>query len=550
MITTSIAEIVSIASLVPFLTAITNPQKLYNLELMRPLIVFFSIHSYEDLLFPVTMLFISTALFAGACRIYLVYFMSKITYSITAEISSMIYKIYLMKDYLYHISTSKDVMLDMIVNKSNNSMRNIILSSLTLGSSIAIFSIIVFALFIYNWLVTSVAILFFGGIYFFADFITRTKTRSNNNIISEFSYKNIREIKESLGSIKNAILAGVTNYFVENFISLNSKIKSAQASNVFISNSPRYFIEALGMVVIAVIAYNLSDSGDATYIFTILGIFVLSTQKLLPIMQKIYNSNKVIKQNTVQAEQIISLIEEAEALQKNNLSKTIAFKDFKDAIIFKDVKFSFGSKVIFNHLNFTLKKGSRVAVVGESGVGKTTLLDLLMGLLSPETGKIIIDNKALSTDNIASWRSLLSHVPQDCFLSNKTIQENVAFAIPKNLINMKRVIRACKQAQVHDFINSLPEKYNTIIGSGGRVLSGGQAQRFGIARALYQKSSVIILDEATNSLDKITEESVLLSLNKLPSTITVIMITHSKTPLKSCDTLMKVTKRGVKIEKI
>lgn len=552
MVITSLAEIISIASLIPFLAVITSPERLFNFELLIPLYNYFNIDSKEELLFPVTILFMGTAIFSGVCRTLLLHLSTKLTGSITAFISFRVYDIYLKNDYIFHISTSKEAMVDMIVNKSNTSIRTIVLAYLTAASSITILSSIVIALFFYNWIITLASISFFFIIFLIIEIFTREKTKQNNKVVSEYSSLNLRLIVESMRSIKDVIISGTTNYFLKNFYKLNTKIKLAHSSNIFISQFPKFLIESLGMVVIAIFAYQFAIHGRSEDIIAVLGVFVLSSQKLLPMMQKIFTSFKQIKQNSIQANLVINIIENHSDTNHFNLRTRFSKKNllpFKKNIEFKNVEFSYNDKeIIFGKgLNFKINKGDRVAISGNSGSGKTTLVDIIMGLLAPRSGQILIDSIPLTQENKQIWQNKISHVPQDLFISKTTVSENIAFGIPKASIDVNKVKKICKVAQLHEFIMTLPKNYDTIIGAGGRVLSGGQIQRVGIARALYRDAELIILDESTNALDYETETQVLKDLFKLPKKITILVIAHSENSFLLCNKRFNINRGSLSI---
>ena len=280
---------------------------------------------------------------------------------------------------------------------------------------------------------------------------------------------------------------------------------------------------------------------------TILGTFLIAFQRILPAIQQIYSGWAAIKSRLVSVNIILDVIEiekEDEQLNSSKSNETI-----NNSITLKDISFRFpgAQSNALEKINLDIIKGQSVGIIGTSGSGKSTLLDIIMGLLTPNSGKLIIDKKDLyaslkDKSDLLSWRSCLTHVPQDIFLLNTNILENIALGVNKNAIDMDLIKKVSKIAQIHDFIMTKRDNYFTLIGERGVLLSGGQRQRIGIARALYRNSQVIILDEATSALDSKTEESLMKSLFNSSRNLTIIMVAHRLTSLKNCDLLIKLEK--------
>jgi ATP-binding cassette subfamily B protein len=201
--------------------------------------------------------------------------------------------------------------------------------------------------------------------------------------------------------------------------------------------------------------------------------------------------------------------------------------------------------MVLNNISLSIKRGSRVGIMGVTGSGKSTITDLMMGLLDPTDGKIFVDNQILTLDNLRAWQNCISHVPQTIFLSDATILENIAFGAPRSLIDFDRAVFSAKQAKIDLVIEALPLKYDSFVGEGGVKLSGGQRQRLGIARALYKQAKLIVLDEATSALDDDTEKEVMRSIEAIDEDITVVIIAHRLSTLKSCSVVIKIDKGAV-----
>jgi ATP-binding cassette subfamily B protein len=267
-------------------------------------------------------------------------------------------------------------------------------------------------------------------------------------------------------------------------------------------------------------------------ILPVLGSLALGAQRILPLVNQVYQAHSANRGIAYSLIDVIKILEKKDYLldTKSNINFS-----FKKSIILKNLNFSYkkDNTYVLQNLNFEILKGSKVAITGPSGSGKSTLLDLIMGLLEPTDGEIIVDNFSIK-NNKDQWQKKIAHVPQFIYLADVTITENIAFGIPKDKIDLDKVIKASKQAQIHDFIESRELGYNEIVGERGVKLSGGQRQRLGIARALYKEAELLILDEATSALDNETEDSFIKIIDNLEKNITVLIVAHRLSSIKNC----------------
>ena len=322
--------------------------------------------------------------------------------------------------------------------------------------------------------------------------------------------------------------------------------------NQFLSHFPRFTIESFAFVIMSIIGYLLSRNNDSGFeAITLLGVFALGSQKLLPSFQSIYSNISQIRARSANIKTILDYLERKPIL--SSIPKEEKNLDFSNLYL-KEVGFNYpSSRYILTDLNLKINKGDRIGIIGTSGSGKSTLIDILLGLLKPTKGyfiinsQIIYENGKVNKKIINDWRKLISHVPQNIYITNNTVFENIAFGIEKKKIDIKKVKYAAEQAKISSYIESMPEKYNTIFGEGGSKLSGGQKQRIGIARALYKSPQILVLDEATSALDKKTESNVIDSLEDLPTSLTIIFISHRESSLKLCNKIYDLDKKFLKI---
>jgi ATP-binding cassette subfamily B protein len=324
-------------------------------------------------------------------------------------------------------------------------------------------------------------------------------------------------------------------------------MRRAQGRSFFISGSPRYGMEALGLILISTLAYILSVQVDGTAkAIPVLGAIALGAQRLLPVLQQVYSSWATIRSGQVSLQETLALLDQPLPNYANN--PVVERLPFNHDIRLEELSFRYSSQApnVLSKINLTITKGSRVGFIGATGSGKSTLLDIVMGLLQPTEGVLQIDGQAITLLNNRGWQAHIAHVPQAIFLADSTIEENIAFGVPKDKIDIERVRQAAQQAQIADSIQSWPEQYQTFVGERGIRLSGGQRQRIGIARALYKKADVIIFDEATSALDNETEQAVMRAIEGLSKDLTLLIIAHRLTTLKSCTQIVELGDGGIK----
>ena len=311
------------------------------------------------------------------------------------------------------------------------------------------------------------------------------------------------------------------------------------SNNAALAQAPRYFIElvAFGSIILLVIYLFSSHNGDLGTILPSISIYAIASIKILPAFQSIYSSIADIRANFAAFESIHQdLVDSSETLSLNSEKyETVAAP--KENILIENVTFKYETKdeLVLNDLHMDIPVNSTVGIVGPSGSGKSTLIDILLGLIQPQEGHLKIDNIIIDNKNRRSWQNSIGFVAQSIFLSDATFAENVAFGISKDQINFVRVRKALEMAHLIDLVDSLENGINTNVGERGVQLSGGQRQRVGIARALYHEADVLIFDEATSSLDGITEQMIMEAINKFTGKKTIILIAHRLKTVKDCD---------------
>lgn len=547
MLVSSFAEVLSLGAVLPFLAAIADPSYIYTHEYAQPLIQMLEITDPNQIILPMTSIFIGSIVFAGLIRILQLYVMTRLSYAIGADISLELYNRTLYQKYDIHISRNSSEIINSIVIKTNEVIGGIISPVLLLISSTVMFSSILITLFAINTSAALVCLFGFGALYLLIMGKSRQHLKLNSKCIADESTKVVQILQEGLGGIRDVLLDGNQQFYCNMYRKSNLPLRYAQGNNSFIAGSPRFLMETLGMTLIAGLAYflTLTDGGISTAM-PILGALALGAQKMLPALQQTYASISTIRGAQASFRDVLKLLKQPFPNYTNDSTLTPIAFDKK--ISLKNISFRYTDKMpwILKNIDLEIVKGSSVGFIGHTGSGKSTLFDIIMGLLSPTNGSIVIDDTVVNDSNIRLWQKHIAHVPQSVFLSDGTISENIAFGQTKDEIDFDRVKMAAEQAKISEFIEGTECQYQTKVGERGAKLSGGQRQRIGIARALYKKSDVIIFDEATSALDNETETEVVNAINELKNDLTIIMIAHRLSTLKNCDKIIKIENGNIK----
>jgi ATP-binding cassette subfamily B protein len=347
-----------------------------------------------------------------------------------------------------------------------------------------------------------------------------------------------RTVQEGLGGIRDIILDRSEPLFEAKFRELDSRYRRAQAATQFVAGAPRFVVEAAGLVAIALVTLAMSlEPGGVVKAIPVLGALALGAQRLLPLLQQAYHGWSLASGNYRAFRDVIDMMEapipppqpEAEPLA---FGREMAFE--RVAFRYPEGRFA------LSDVSFRIRAGEHVGIAGATGGGKSTLLDLLMGLLEPDEGAILVDGHPLDSATRPAWQAGLAHVPQAIYLADDTIAANIAFPRPAEGMDAVRLAAAVRAAQLESFLAGLPEGLDTYVGERGVRLSGGQRQRIGLARALYRRPRLLVLDEATSALDETTEKAVLEALQGLRKDMTLVTAAHRATTLAACDRLIRV----------
>ena len=541
-IVVSFFEMASLGAVIPFLGVLSEPETIFQSNYMQPFIEFLHITQPGELALPITFVFIFLTMFSAAVRFVFLWALTRLSLQAGADMSIKIYKHTLYQDYAIHVARNSSEIINGIITKTATATKGVIAPILNLISSLVTIVGILVVLVAINIFVTLTAFLGFGALYLLVMTLTRANLRGNSQSIAEKSDLMVKSLQEGLGGIREVLLNNNQQFYVNLYKNSDLQMRRATWRNELIFSGPRFLMEAVGIGIVAIIAYVATlQFGGINQFLPVLGAFVLGAQKLLPAIQKAYASYSRVKGSAYSLKDVLELLDQP-ILDKARMS-TPTPNPFAHSIELKNLSFRYSdeSPWVFKDLSFTIPKGAVIGVIGTTGCGKTTLLDVIMGLLSPTSGELLVDNIVVNNSNKKAWQTHISSVPQDIYLSDGTIKENIAFGIPEDEINQSRVKIAAEQAQIANLIESWDYGYNTVVGERGIRLSGGQRQRIGVARAFYRESNVLILDEATSALDDKTELAVMDEIDNFDNDLTVIIIAHRLTTLKNCDMIVRLT---------
>ncbi len=547
MIVASFAEILSIGAVLPFLAVLTAPERIFQHPAVQPFIRAIGITNASQLLLPLTLTFGIAAIISGAMRLVLLWATTRLSFATGADLSISIYRRTLYQPYSVHVARNSSEVINGIISKVSTVIYNIIVQVLTLISSGIMLIAILIALLSINPVIALGAFGGFGLIYAGILKLTRKQQLINSQCVARESTLVLKSLQEGLGGIRDVLIDGSQAAYCQIYRNADYPLRKAQGNNSFIGASPRFGIEALGMMLIALLAYGLARQPDGiAKAIPVLGALALGAQRLLPVLQGAYSAWSSIQGGQISLSDTLNLLDQPlPDYADQPASKPLPFRQ---QISLNNLSFRYTEQtpLVLNNLNLTIQKGSRIGFIGVTGSGKSTLLDIIMGLLQPTEGTIEIDALPLTTSNNRAWQAHIAHVPQAIFLADSTIEDNIAFGVPKDKIDKTRVKQAARQAQVADIIESWPKKYQTYVGERGIRLSGGQRQRIGIARALYKQADVIIFDEATSALDNETEQAVMHAIESLGDNLTILIIAHRLTTLKKCTQIVEMGDGGIK----
>ena len=534
-------DLAGVVSILPFLSVAADPEVLQSNAILGA-IQNWSGYSYENFLVLLGVMSLVVLILNQVVRLSSVWYLQFVTHQIWWALHRRMFRYYMNQPYLFHLKHSNTVLLEKLQVRVNAAVAGVIRPIFLMISSF-FSTLFMFCLLVMAEPIMTLALLgIIGAFYILVYKKIKTRLDFYGAISPEFSRKSFNLIAEALGAIKEIKIRRNSQIYLNLFDPLARRYCDSQVKRNLFSEVPGGMLEVIAFGGILLITLIMISSSGLQQAIPMLGLYALSLRRILPSVQKAYQEITLIRfyQPSFQVVYDDMLAAIRPAVNVKPVKVDAQPDKSKKTIHLKDLSFSYPGtgKRVLDSISLEIPHGSMIGIAGGSGAGKTTLVDLILGLFEPESGSILIGEKVLDETTLPVWQAGLGYVPQAAFIADGTIARNIGFGIPEDQLEMKRVKEVARIARIADFVESeLPNKYETLVGERGVRLSGGQRQRLSIARALYHDPDVLIFDEATSALDGITEEQLMRYVHKISKGKTIIMIAHRLTTLKECDNI-------------
>jgi ABC-type multidrug transport system fused ATPase/permease subunit len=539
-------DMIGVASILPLITLLTDHGAYDSNPILKNLFQYlniFGVETNQEFVFAlgvIVFLLLVISLIFKIITIYLqVYFVQMKEYSIGKRLIEG----YLHQPYSWFLSRHSADLGKTILSEVSQVIGYGISPLIELITKSIVTIALIILLFIADPKLTIIVSLFLTLAYLFIFYLVRNylnrtgKERLTNNQLR------FTAVSEVFGAVKEVKFGGLEQAYIKNFSNSAQIFARTQVSVTVISQLPRHVLEVIAFGgILIIIFYTIAQKGSLNNALPIISLYVFAGYRLIPALQQIYASFSLL---TFVGPSLNKLYDDLKNLKPFNENQNQGILSFNKKIMLKNVHYNYfnTSSTTLKDINLTIPAKSTVGLVGANGSGKTTTIDIILGLLQPQKGTLEIDGKVITKKNVRSWQRSIGYVPQHIYLSDDTVAANIAFGIETKDINQDMVEKVAKILNLHEFVvNELPKKYQTTIGERGVRLSGGQRQLIGIARALYNNPKVLILDEATSALDNQTEKVVMDAVNNLSKDITIILIAHHLNTVKNCDIILKLDK--------
>jgi ABC-type multidrug transport system fused ATPase/permease subunit len=539
MVFVALVEVIGISAVLLLLNVLAEPSTITEQRALSAL--------YEGLGFESTFAFqvalagviMAVVLFGIAIKAASSYVALRFATMRAYSISSRLLSTYLHQPYSWFLERNSSEVGKNVLNEADNLVGRVITPALKLVANLFLVIAIAAFLIIVDPVVTLMSAGMLSVSYALIYLRLRERLRRAGGEMMDSFGERFRIAQEAMGGIKDVKLLGLEDSYIGLYKGAAQRSARASARLGIMLEMPRFSLEAIafGTLLTLVLLLLLRNDGDIASTVPILGIFALSVMRLLPALQQIYHGLASIQGGRDILDTITADCAEASLMRHVSVEARTPLRLARSLELSK-VGFAYASagRSALHGIDLTIPARNTVGIVGGTGAGKTTLVDLILGLLTPDEGEIRVDGLPVTGENLRAWQQTLGYVPQAIFLTDDTIASNIAFGVPKDEIDMVAVERAARAAALHDFVaTDLAAGYSTVVGERGVRLSGGQRQRIGIARALYRNPSLLIMDEATSALDNITERVVMEAVQNIRADKTIILIAHRLTTVRNCD---------------
>jgi ABC-type multidrug transport system fused ATPase/permease subunit len=533
------STVTGIASIAPFFAVLGDPRLIDSSAPLRWLFVNFGFSSKRAFEVALGIGFLATVLVANAVNVFGTFVMIRLSYRISTDVQSTLFEEYLARPYIFHAKTNSAVIFNNVINETSRITNDVLRNAFPLVTNLATAALIILSVTWLNPLVAAAMLVALGGGYVAIYLALRNWLLRSGHMQSGYLIEQTKIVNESLGAIKEILVLRIQNFFRGNFERASRSLSRKAAVSQLVYQSPKYVMECvtvMGLVSVALLA-GRGDGGIGPWLgqLTFVG---FSAYRLLPTLQQAFTAMVRIRGERAAFTAIAPDLRLARARADRVATADASwFERPAREICLQNVSFRYERDRPPAIHDVTLRIPAKAAVgfVGENGSGKTTLVDVIAGLLTPDSGRLEVDGMAIDDANRAAWQSRIAYVPQSIFLLDSSIAQNIALGVGEAAIDRTRLAAAARLAQLDGFVATLPNGFDHRIGERGIRLSGGQRQRIGIARALYTNASVLVMDEATNALDGLTEQELMSTIMRLRGSYTIILIAHRLSTVRACD---------------
>lgn len=541
MLLGALADSFTLGAIVPFVSIMSNPAAFAREGLGGVLGTHLSSMPIETQRLLLTGVFIAALIVAGVLRSAVTWASGRFAMLVGHDLGNQVFRNIVRQDYKFHLNDTSANLLA-VIQKVQVFPPNVLVPITQATAALITSTFIVIALLIINPAIALSAILSFLFLYMIIAFAFSPIQRKNSFEIAALQPEKARLVQESVGGARDIIVNDLGQFYETKFDLVERTLRLRMADNLFMGQAPRYFVETALLVLMSIVVFVAArHSGDITPLIGTAAAFALGLQRMLPNLQLVYRGWAQISSNAGSTRDIVTYVNLAPPASASLPIREISFGD---AIRLDDLSFRYseGAKLVLSDISIDIGRGQFIGITGKTGSGKSTLVDIIMGLHLPTGGRILIDNEALSDDTLTSWRRNIAHVAQSVFLVEGSVRENIALGVAREEIDEALLQEVVKLAALDTVIPELGDGLDTAVGERGARLSGGQRQRIGIARALYLNREVLVLDEATSALDEQTQTRVMENIRSLRASMTIIAIAHRLETLRSCDRIIRLDK--------
>ncbi len=537
----ALLETAGVASVLPFLTVIANPNAVHENDVLHWLFITLGFNSVKWFLVLLGFLALGALVISNAMRGLATWGIMRFSWMRNHSLSQRLLDSYIHRQYIFFLNENTATFSRNILTETTQVVDYVLIPGLDIVARAIVLLCLIALLLLLNPVLTVVVAVLIGATYGMIYLLLQQRLARIGKERLEANAGRFKVANEAFGGIKAVKLMGIEDSFMRRYSAYSYQLSSHMASAAVISNIPRYALETVAFGgIISIVLYLLATRGDLAQVLPLAGLFTFAGYRMMPAIHQIYYASTQVRFNLAALDTLHDALQAGEFSAEHQDSQEIELLPFKDRLELDRITFRYpgAAEPVICDLSLTIKAGSSVAFAGKTGSGKTTISDIILGLLPPDGGSIRIDGVEISPETVQRWQRNIGYVPQDVYLQDDTIASNIAFGIAEEKIDMAAVECAARIANIHDFIvGELPNGYHTLVGERGVRLSGGERQRVGLARALYHDPAVLVLDEATSALDGTTEQMVFTAIENIAKTKTLVIIAHRLTTVRKCDVI-------------